>query len=70
MIELHRPTDKEIWSALDVLSRAISWKARDKNTADPRGLSGIALANRGADSALRASMQLAGTIRMVFKEYD
>lgn len=70
MVELHRPTNDEIWSALDVLSRAISWKARDKNTADPRGLSGTALANRGADSAMRASMQLAGTIKKVFKVYD
>lgn len=64
-----KPTDREIWDAMEILSRAISWTARESVIADPRGLEGPALENLQAEKARVASMELSNTIQEIFKKY-
>ena len=61
-MRLDRPTDAEVRDALETLSLAASWAARDASNDDPRGLSGAALDDRSADMARAASMSMSNLI--------
>lgn len=63
-MKLNKPTDREVWDAMDVLSRAISHKARE--TIKKRGGD----ENIMADHARAASMDLSNTIKNIFNKYE
>jgi len=56
------PTDTEVRNALEILTLAASWSARERSDNDPRGLSGQALADRSAECARAASMSMSNLI--------
>ena len=68
-MKTERPTDKQIWDAMDVLSRGISWIARDAVANDPRGATGDVMEANQAESARVASMDLSNTITQIFDKY-
>ena len=68
-METERPTDRQIWDAMDVLSRAISWIARDAVANDPRGAASDVMEANQAERARVASMDLSNTITRIFDKY-
>jgi hypothetical protein len=62
-------TDRDVWNAMDLLSRAISEKARKFAENDPRGAAGECLENAKAEKAKIAAMALGNAICQIFKKY-
>jgi hypothetical protein len=69
-MNLSKPTDKEIWGAMDVLGRAIGWRARERVEKNPRGAEGRVLDDVKAELAMAASMELSNTITEIFHKYE
>ena len=68
-MDLSKPNDKDVWKAMDVLSRAISHAAREAVAANPRGAEGDTLESLQTEQARAAEMELNNMIQNVFNKY-
>ena len=66
-MKIERPTDREIWDAIDTLSRAVGYIARDRVDKNQQGQPADDL--RAAELARAASMDMSCTISDLLNRY-